>query len=149
MPQSKPTSSTPWYLKPLSNCPKCGAPVAEDDTICSKCGYVLQPQQPTVTPPTQSPTPWHTSQPPPQWPTQQPSRGIRGSYFMYGIISAFASLFFVSEIFGAAAIILGAYTWKREQGNRGLYVLIFGIICMLVGIYFTAYPLLIDLLLPS
>jgi hypothetical protein len=37
------------------------------------------------------------------------------------------------------AIILGAYVWKREQGNRGIMILILGIVCMIVGIEVTAY----------
>jgi hypothetical protein len=42
------------------------------------------------------------------------------------------------EIFGAAAIILGAYTWKNRQGNLGPIVLILGILFMIVGIEVTA-----------
>jgi hypothetical protein len=62
-----------------------------------------------------------------------------------GIISAVLSLFIVPEIFGATAIILGAYTWRKEQGNRGLYVIILGVICMIIGIYFTSFFELGDL----
>jgi hypothetical protein len=69
-----------------------------------------------------------------------------GPHATLGAISAVLALFVVPEIFGSIAIILGAYTWKKEQGNRGLYVLILGIICMLVGLYFTAYFILGDLL---
>ena len=56
------------------------------------------------------------------------------------------SLIIVPEIFGPMAIILGAYTWRKEQGNRGLYIVIVGIICMLVGLYFTSIFELGDLL---
>jgi len=63
-----------------------------------------------------------------------------------GVVSAILSLFVVPEVFGSAAIILGAYTWRKEQGNRGIGIVIFGIICMLVGIYSTAYFGLYDLL---
>jgi uncharacterized membrane protein YeaQ/YmgE (transglycosylase-associated protein family) len=66
-------------------------------------------------------------------------------YVILGIVSAFLSLLIVPEIFGSVAIILGAYTWKREQGRRGLFIIILGIVCMLVGIYFTSYFALIDL----
>lgn len=72
--------------------------------------------------------------------------GMTKSNAMYGVISALISLFIVPEIFGPVAIVLGAYTWKREEGNRGLYVLIFGIVCMLVGIYFTSFFALVDLI---
>lgn len=63
-----------------------------------------------------------------------------------GYISALLSLVIVPELFGTAAIILGAYTWKKEQGNRGITIVILGIIFMLVGLYFTAYFTLGDLL---
>jgi hypothetical membrane protein len=46
------------------------------------------------------------------------------------------------EIFGSAAIILGAYAWRiecAENRNRGLLLIIFGIVAMLVGIYYTSY----------
>jgi membrane-bound ClpP family serine protease len=69
-------------------------------------------------------------------------------YANFGLISAVLSLFIVPEIFGSAAIILGAYAWKRELGNsnRGLSVLVLGIICMLIGIYFTSLFELGDLI---
>jgi len=52
----------------------------------------------------------------------------------------------VPEIFGSIAIILGAYVWKTEPGrNRGLGVVVLGILFMLIGIYFTSYFALIDL----
>jgi membrane-bound ClpP family serine protease len=55
----------------------------------------------------------------------------------------------VPEVFGSAAIILGAYMWRKEQGNRGIDILILGIIFMLVGVYVTAYPYRLVDLLPS
>ena len=138
-------------LENLPVCPRCGASVDEGAGFCSKCGSVLQRGKLVAAPsPQPAPPRWYTSpQPPSQWPTQQPSRGLGRSYFNYGVLSAVLSLFFLSEVFGSVAIILGAHTWKKEEGNRGLTLLILGIICMLVGIYFTAYPLLIDLLLPA
>jgi len=63
-------------------------------------------------------------------------------YFNIGIFSAIVSLFVVPEIFGSAAIILGAYAWRiecAENRNRGLLLIIFGIVAMLVGIYYTSY----------
>ena len=68
-----------------------------------------------------------------------------GIYAALGVVCAFLSLIIVPEIFGSAAIILGAYAWKKEQGRRGLIVIILGIVCMLVGIYFTAIFALINL----
>jgi hypothetical protein len=82
----------------------------------------------------------------PQPGQSHPSTGTgMGIYAILGIVSAFLSLLIVPEIFGSVAIILGAYAWKREQGRRGLFIIIFGIVCMLVGIYFTSYFALIDL----
>jgi uncharacterized membrane protein HdeD (DUF308 family) len=53
---------------------------------------------------------------------------------------------FLSEIFGSAAIILGAYQVKREpEASFGIIVVILGIICLLAGIFLTAYPLVYDL----
>lgn len=68
-------------------------------------------------------------------------------YSTFGIISAILGLFILPEILGSAAIILGAYTWRKQQGNFGLYVLILGIICVIVGIEVTAYFWLGSLLL--
>lgn len=79
-------------------------------------------------------------------PSYPQAGGMTKSNAIYGVISALISLFIVPEIFGPVAIVFGAYTWKMEQGNRGLYVLIFGIICMLIGIYFTSIFALIDLI---
>jgi hypothetical protein len=55
-----------------------------------------------------------------------------------GVVTAILGLLVLPEVFGSAAIILGAYTWRKEQGNRGIYIVIFGIICMIVGIEVTA-----------
>jgi hypothetical protein len=55
------------------------------------------------------------------------------------IVCAIVGLLFFPEIFDSAAIILGAYAWKRQQGDTGLYVMILGIACMLIGMYFTAF----------
>ena len=67
-------------------------------------------------------------------------------YVTLGIVCAILSLIIVPEIFGALAIVFGAYAWKKEEGNRGLYVVIIGIIFMIVGIYFTSLFELGDLL---
>jgi hypothetical protein len=72
--------------------------------------------------------------------------GNARTFATLGIVCAVLSLIIVPEIFGAIAIILGAYTWRKEKGNGGLYVVIIGIICMLVGLYFTSLFELGDLL---
>lgn len=83
----------------------------------------------------------------PQSPANQPSYSIRQKssaalYFNVGILCAIISLLALPEIFGSAAIILGAYAWRMERDenrNRGLLLIIFGIVAMLVGIYYTSY----------
>jgi len=79
----------------------------------------------------------------PSFPSAGGNAGIRATL---GIVCAVLSLIVVPEIFGSIAIILGADTWRKEQGNRGLYIVIIGIICMLVGLYFTSFFELGDLL---
>jgi len=58
-----------------------------------------------------------------------------------GVACAFIGLFIFPEIFGSAGIILGAYAWKKQKGNSGLYIMIFAIACLLIGMYFTAFIL--------
>jgi membrane-bound ClpP family serine protease len=86
---------------------------------------------------------------PPQTSRPYPPRDRSATrVFIYGVISALLALFIIPEILGSAAIVLGAYTWRMERDDsrsRGLALLVFGIICMLVGIYFTSYFALIDL----
>jgi hypothetical protein len=60
------------------------------------------------------------------------------------IVCAIVGLFIFPEIFDSVAIILGAYAYRRQQGNGGLYAVIAGILCMLIGLYFTAYVILGD-----
>ncbi len=62
-----------------------------------------------------------------------------GTHIGIAIVSAIVGLFIFPEIFDSAAIILGAYAWKKQQGNIGLYVVILGIVCMLIGLYLTAF----------
>ena len=64
----------------------------------------------------------------------------------FGYITAVLGLFILPEIFGSAAILLGAYVWRKEQGNRGLTIVILGIAFMLIGLVFTAYFSLVDLI---
>jgi hypothetical protein len=65
--------------------------------------------------------------------------GATGTHIGMAIVCAIVGLFIFPEIFDSVAIILGAYAWKRQQGNVGLYVVILGIACMLIGVYFTAF----------
>jgi hypothetical protein len=71
-----------------------------------------------------------------------PQKRNASLYFDLGLVCAFVSLFLVPEIFGSASIILGAFTWRLEsveRKTRGLLLIIFGIITMLVGIYYTSF----------
>ena len=114
-------------------CQKCGASVADDATVCPNCGNALQSQQPSTSLGYQS------------------TKDETGRYAIYGYICAFLSLIVVPEIFGPAAIVLGAYTWRMERDGprkRGFTLLILGIVCMIVGMYFTSYFALIDLIVP-
>jgi hypothetical protein len=81
--------------------------------------------------------------------TPQPSAGYAlpqkrnaGLYVNGGVLCAVISLFVLPEVFGSAAIILGGYAWRidcNETKNRGLWVIIIGIITMLAGIYYTSF----------
>lgn len=82
-----------------------------------------------------------------QFPTSRQPKDSRTNLFAtLGYISAVLSLFIVPEIFGSAAILLGAYVWRNEQGNRGLTIVILGIAFLLIGLIFTAYFALVDLI---
>jgi ketosteroid isomerase-like protein len=78
-----------------------------------------------------------TSSPSPS--THPPARDRTRTYAILGFISAVASLFILPEILGSVAIVLGAYTWRRERGNLGIILVIAGILCMIVGIEATAF----------
>lgn len=116
-------------------------PIINSATFFGECARMPQPRQLII---------YSSSQSTPSSPSAYPPRtDSTRTLFSLGLISAFLSLFIVPEIFGSVAIILGAYTWKMERDdsrNRGLIVLILGIICMIVGIYFTSYFELGDLL---
>ena len=81
-----------------------------------------------------------SSEPPPTTPSSSHSMTppATGTHVGIAIVCAIIGLFIFPEIFDSVAIILGAYAWKRQQGNVGLYVVILGIACMLIGVYFTA-----------
>ena len=66
---------------------------------------------------------------------------------VFGLINAFIALAIFPEIFASAAIILGAFAWREEKASRsyGLIVIILGILCAFIGIYFTSYFELGDL----
>ncbi len=66
-----------------------------------------------------------------------------------GVLSAVFALFILPEIFGAAAILLGAYVWRLDFGKPrhiGAWVIILGIVFMLVGLYYTSIIALYDFL---
>lgn len=66
-------------------------------------------------------------------PTSHPSGANRtGTYAILGLISAVIGLFFLPEIFGSVAIVVGAYVWRRKQGNLGLIILVIGIIGIVI-----------------
>jgi hypothetical protein len=65
-----------------------------------------------------------------------------GTHIGIAALCAVVGLFIFPEIFDSIAIILGAYAWKRQQGNSGLYVVILGIACMLIGLYLTAFAII-------
>ena len=81
------------------------------------------------------------SAPPGQFP-QLPMgpRSVTRSMGM-AVACAFIGLFIFPEILASAGIILGAYSWKKQEGNSGLYIMIFAIACLLIGMYFTAFVL--------
>ena len=75
-----------------------------------------------------------------------PSYGMQpkqnaGLYTYIGIFCAVIALFILPEIFGAAAAVLGAYVFRLDCGttrNRGLWIVILGVVFMLIGIYYTS-----------
>lgn len=71
-------------------------------------------------------------------PPQMPAGSARSAVIL-GITVAIIGLFFFPEIFDSITILLGAYAWRSEPGNRGLAVVIIGIVFMIVGIYITAF----------
>jgi len=85
---------------------------------------------------------------PPSGPYYPSARDLAGRYANWGFICAIASLFIVPEIFGSMAIILGAYAWKLEPGDskHGRNIMILGIICMFMGLYFTSFFALYELI---
>jgi hypothetical protein len=82
------------------------------------------------------------SQSPTSTSSNVPAKQRATLYFELGFICALVSIFLIPEIFGSVAIIFGAYTWRLESSEkkrRGLLLVIFGIMTMLVGIYYTSY----------
>jgi len=67
-------------------------------------------------------------------------------YAAIGYLCAFLALLVLPEVFGSMSVILGAYVWRKERGNRGLLIISLGLVCLLVGIYLTSYFELGDLL---
>ena len=75
-----------------------------------------------------------------------PSTASGGTHIGLAVVCAVVGLFIFPEIFDSVAIVLGAYAYKKQQGNAGLYVVVAGILCMLIGLYFTAQITLGNLL---
>jgi hypothetical protein len=72
-----------------------------------------------------------------------------GLYINAGVLCAIIGVFVFPEILCSAGIILGSYAWRldcNEQRNRGLAVIIVGIVAMLVGLYYFAYITVYDFL---
>jgi len=70
-------------------------------------------------------------------------------YLNVGIACAFISLFVVPEILGSAAVILGAYVWRldcNESRNRGVLLIIFALVAMFIGLFYTSFFALFDIL---
>ena len=123
-------------------CPHCGALVAEESVTCRNCGASLRTQQSS---PSQPVPQVQTGQIPPA-PRYSPEKSNMGRFATLGVVSAILSLFVIPEVLGSAAIILGAYVWRKEQGNRGIGIVVFGIVSLLVGLLFTSFFALIDLI---
>jgi len=72
----------------------------------------------------------------------QSTRRNGGLYTSAGVLCAIIGAFIFPEILCSAAIILGGYAWRldcSQRNNRGLVVIIVGIIAMLIGLYYIAY----------
>jgi hypothetical protein len=91
-----------------------------------------------------------TPQTTPYPPYVQPQRKNARTYANAGILCAIISLFVLPEVFGAAAAVLGAYVWRLDCGessrNRGLWIVLLGVVSMLVGIYYTSLFGLYDII---
>jgi len=111
--------------------PKNGVSLPKADPLRSS-GHIIPPQQLSV---------------PPSGPYYPSAGDLSRRYANWGFLCATTSLIILPEIFGSMAIILGAYAWKLEPGDskHGRNIMILGIICMLVGLYFTSFFALYDL----
>lgn len=79
------------------------------------------------------------SKPSPSPPSSPVGSGTSRRFAIVGFVCAALGLFIFPKILGSAAIILGAYTWRRRQGNLGIIIVIVGILCMIIGIEVTAF----------
>ena len=72
----------------------------------------------------------------------QPPRRNSNLYASARILCAIIGAFIFPEILCSASIILGAYAWRldsNQNNNRGLVVIIIGIIALLIGLYYVAF----------
>ncbi len=88
-----------------------------------------------------SETPPSTTQPAP-YQLKPPSTN---AHIGLAVVCAIIGLIVFPEIFDTIAIILGAYAWKKQNRDTGLYIVILGIVSIWVSVYFTGL-LIIDLL---
>ncbi len=85
-------------------------------------------------------TPSTTTQPAP-YQLKPPSTN---AHIGIAVLCAIVGLVIFPEIFDTIAIILGAYAWKKQEKNTGLYVVILGIASIWISLYFTALILIGD-----
>ncbi len=83
-------------------------------------------------------TPSTTTQPAPYQLKPQSTNAHIG----IAVLCAIVGLVIFPEIFDTIAIILGAYAWKKQDKNTGLYVVILGIVSIWVSVYFTGLLIL-------
>lgn len=126
-------------------CPRCGKLVREDGLWCPNCGFDFPAPLTQQSQPTQPKQPTAPPYVPPRPPSYPSARDTTRTLAILGYVSAALSLFIVPEVFGAVAIVLGAYTRRRGRPD-GKRIQILGIVCMFVGLFFTAIFSLLDLL---
>lgn len=90
-----------------------------------------------------SETPSTTTQPAP-YQLKPPSTN---AHIGIAVLCAIIGLAIFPEIFDAIAIILGAYAWKKQDKNTGLYVVILGIASIWISVYLTSFLLIGDFFL--
>ena len=122
----------------MAACPKCGEEVGELAFFCSRCGTPLR---------SGGLGPTSTSAPDGDGGSFAAPAGTGDTRLVaLGFISAFLALLVLPEAFGSVAVVLGAYIWRKERGSRGLIIILLALAFMVVGIYFTSFIELGDML---